>query len=185
MAREYDAYLGRGATVAAVVTDAPGQNAAMAEKLALPFPVLSDPDGRRAIKPFGVWDEASAMAKPAIVVLAPDGGEAYRYVGVDFVDRPSDDDVLEALGALGLPLVEQPMEMVSHLFPAPGPRAVRLSELAIYLRGVRFAMTVMAERFRDAYDRAEAERTAAMAERFMASIAATRRLTDGRAGAAS
>ncbi len=88
MARGYGEYARRGATVAAVVIDPPGQNAAMAEKLALPFPVLADPGGEGAIKPLGVWDEAGNMAKPAIVVVGPDGREAYRYVGVDFMDRP-------------------------------------------------------------------------------------------------
>jgi hypothetical protein len=174
MAREYDAYLGRGATVAAVVTDTPGQNAAMAEKLALPFPILSDPDGERAIKPFGVWDEAGAMAKPAIVVLAPDGSEPYRYVGVDFVDRPNDDDIGVALANLRLAPLEHRARTAPHLPPIPGPRAVKLADLAVYLRGVRFAALALAGRARDPFDRSEAERTAAMAERYMAAVGATR-----------
>ncbi len=182
MARDYREYSRRGATAAAVVVDAPGQNAAMAEKLALPFPILSDPDGERAIKPFGVWDEAGAMAKPAIVLLAPDGGEAYRYVGTDFMDRPDDGDVLEALVNLDLPPVEPASGVVSTRSPTPGPRATKLAELAIYLRGVRFAMTAMAGRARDPFDRAEAERTATMADRYMAAVAATRRVSNGEGG---
>ncbi len=78
MARDYNAYSERGATIAAIVIDTPEQNAAMAEKLALPFPILSDPDGERAIKPCDVWDESGKMATPAIIVLAPDGQEIYR-----------------------------------------------------------------------------------------------------------
>ncbi len=100
MGREYGEYLRRGATVAGVVVDAPGQNAAMAEKLALPFPILSDPDGTGGIKPLGVWDGEGRMAKPAILVFAPDGREAYRYVGVDFMDRPGDDEVVAAASDL-------------------------------------------------------------------------------------
>ncbi len=56
MARSYGEYLRRGATIAAVAIDAPGQNAAMVATLALPFPVLSDPAGEGLIQPMGVWD---------------------------------------------------------------------------------------------------------------------------------
>ncbi len=102
MAREYEQYTRRGATIAAIVIDTPEQNAAMVAKLALPFPILSDPDGERAIKPLGVWDADGKMATPATIVLASDGREVYRYVGVDVKDRPNDDEILEALTSLGL-----------------------------------------------------------------------------------
>ncbi len=176
MARNYGEYLRRGATIAAVVIDAPGQNAAMVEKLALPFPVLADPDGERAIKPFGVWDEAGKMARPAIVVIAPDGQEAHRYVGVDFMDRPNDDATLAAVAGLGLGPLDIPLETVPHTVPAPGPRAMTVADLAVYLRGVRSAMQAMAGRARDPFDKAEAERSRAMAERFIAAQGATLRL---------
>ncbi len=181
MAREYEEYLRRGATIAAVVVDAPTQNAAMVEKLALPFPVLADPDGEGAIKPFEVWDEAGKTARPAIVALAPDGRVAYRYTGVDFMDRPNDDEVLTALDGLGLPPLDASPAESPRLPPAPGPRATPLRDLGVYMRGVRFAMQAMAERARDPQDRAEAERTSKMAERFVAAQGATLRATAGRA----
>lgn len=185
MARDVGEYARRGGSIAAVTIDSPGQNAAIAERLALPFPILADPGGKQAVKPFGVWDEAGSMAKPAIVVLAPDGREAFRYVGVDFMDRPNDDDVLWALAGLGLPAFEPPAATVPYLPPAPGPRAVKLADLAVYLRGVRFAMKALANRARDPFDRAEAERTAAMAERYMEAVGATRRVSNERAGTPS
>ncbi len=176
MAREYGEYLRRGGQVAAVVIDAPAQNAAMVAKLGLPFPILSDPDGEAAIKPFGVWDEAGKMAKPAVVVLAPDGREVYRYVGVDFMDRPVEDDGVAALERLGLPAIVATTDTLAHLDPAPGPRAMSLPDLAVYMRGVRFASQALAGRARDPWDRAEAERTARMAERFIAAQGATLRV---------
>ena len=178
MAREYEAYTGRGATIAAIVVDAPGQNAAMVEKLALPFPILSDPDGEWAIKPRAVWDEVGQTATPAIVVLAPDGREAYRYAGVDFMDRPNDDEILDALSLLGLPAAEAPAGTIAHLDPRPGSRAIKLEQLAVYMRGVRFAAMALAGRARDPFDRAEAERTSRMAERYVAAQGATLRLVD-------
>jgi hypothetical protein len=179
MARAYGDYLHRGATIAAIVIDSPGQNAAMVAKLALPFPILSDPDGETAIKPFAVWDEPGKMSKPATVVVAPARREVYRNVGVDFMDRPHEDEVLAALDELGLPSIGLPVATAPHLEPAPGPRATSLPHLAVYMRGVRFATQALAGRARDPVDRAEAERTAEMAERFIAAQGATLRVTGG------
>ncbi|MDQ3481190.1 MAG: peroxiredoxin family protein [Actinomycetota bacterium] len=176
MAREYDQYTRRGATIAAIVIDTPEQNAAMVEKLALPFPILSDPDGTRAIKRLKVWDAEGKMATPAIIVLAPDGHEAYRYAGVDFMDRPNDDAILDTLASLGLPATETPPGTIAHLDPRPGNRAIRLDNLAVYMRGVRFASKALADRARDPVDKAEAERTSRMAERYVAAQGATLRL---------
>jgi len=178
MGREYDAYTRRGATIAAIVIDAPEQNAAIVEKLALPFPILSDPDGERAIKPLGVWDDQGKMAMPAIIVLAPNGREVYRYAGVDFMDRPNDDEILEALSSLGLPETETPAGTIAHLDPRPGSRATKLENLAVYMRGVRFASMALADRARDPFDKAEAERTSRMAERYVAAQGATLRLVN-------
>ncbi len=178
MAREYDQYTLRGATLAAIVVDMPEQNAAMVKKLAVPFPILSDPDGERAIKPCGVWDDAGRMATPAIIVLAPDGHEVYRYAGVDFMDRPNDDEILEALSSLGLPATEAAAGTIAHLNPRPGSRATKLDNLAVYMRGVRFASKALADRARDPFDKAEAERTSRMAERYITAHGATLRLVN-------
>ena len=180
MARDYRDYRRRGATIAAIVIDSPAQNAAMVEKLALPFPILADPGGEQAIKSAGVWNDTGKMAKPAIVVLAPDGREVYRYVGVDFMDRPGDDEVLAALDGLGLPPVDTPLHPMTHRASSPGPRAMTLSDLGVYLRGVRFAMGAMAARARDDWHRAEAERTQKMAERYLAAQGSTLRVVTDR-----
>ena len=178
MAREYDAYTRRGATIAALVIDPPEQNAAMVEKLAVPFPILSDPDGEGAIKPCDVWDAAGQVATPAIIALAPDGHEVYRYAGVDFMDRPNDDEIVEALSSLGLPATETPAGTIAHLDPRPGSRATKPERLAVSMRGVRFASMALADRARDPFDKAEAERTSRMAERYVAAQGATLRLVN-------
>lgn len=176
MARDYADYTDRGARIAAIVVDTPAQNAAMADKLALPFPVLSDPDGSQAIKPFDTWNGSGNMAKPAIIVVDPDGVERYRYVGEDFADRPGDDDVLAAIAALELSPVESVTEPVAHVDPEPSPRAIGLADLSVYMRGVRFAMVALAGRARDPYDKSEAERTSKLAESYIAAQGATMRL---------
>ena len=144
-------------------------------------------DSRRRIQgdAAGRVGHGAPSAKPAIVVVAPDGNEVYRYVGVDFMDRPGDEEVLAALDGLGLPPIDASLEPVPHLPPVPGPRAVQLSDLGAYMRGVRFAMQAMAARARDAWDLAEAERTGKMAERYVAAQGATRRVTADRVASGS
>jgi hypothetical protein len=69
----------------------------MVEKLALPFPLLSDPEGELA-KKCGVWNEDEGVAEPAIVVLDASGKVRYAYTGgTDFSDRPAEDEVISAL----------------------------------------------------------------------------------------
>lgn len=80
----------------------------MAEKLLLPFSLLSDPAGE-AIKRYGLWDEnvtdygifetPQSMARPAIIVVDRTGIVRYVYVGQDFADRPGDEPVYGALDA--------------------------------------------------------------------------------------
>jgi hypothetical protein len=176
LARTYEEFTGRGARIAAISVDPPAANAGMVEKLVLPFPVHSDPDGEQAIKPYGVWHEGRNIAKPAIVVLAPDGGEVFRYVGADFMDRPGDEEILAALDALALSAVPPSTGMIEHMEPSPSPRTFPLEALAPYMRGVQMSMTGIAERMRDPADRAEVTRTSKMAEQFLKAQAATRRV---------
>jgi hypothetical protein len=69
----------------------------MVDKLALPFQLLSDPEGDLA-KRCGVWNEDEGVAEPAIVVLDPSGKVRYAYTGgKDFSDRPAEDEVISAL----------------------------------------------------------------------------------------
>ncbi len=179
MAREYQEYTNRGASIAAISIDNPAQNAGMVEKLMLPFPVLSDPDGTKARKPLDAWNKAGEMALPAIIVVSPDGVEAYRYVGEDFAHRPGDEDVLAAIEELELPPIDADAGPGRHIEPRPSGRAIELANLAVYMRGVRFAMIAMAGRARDPFDREEAERTKRLAERFIEAQGATLRMSEG------
>ena len=63
-ARKYNEFQDRGAEITAICVDTPEQNKAMIAKLILPFHILSDPEGDRAIKPYGVWFIADINAAP-------------------------------------------------------------------------------------------------------------------------
>lgn len=148
MAQQHGQLLDAGARVVGISVDSTGQNAAMVNKLRLPFPLLSDPDGKRAIKPYGVWHEEASIAKPAAVLLRPDGQTAFRYVGGDFADRPNDDDVIAHVRALDLPPTTQPPPRPGTL--RPGPRAVDIGGLPAYYRGAKFAVTAVKGRVQEA-----------------------------------
>jgi peroxiredoxin len=96
-ARKYQEFQKRGAEITAISVDTPDQNKAMIDKLRLPFHLLSDPDGDRAIRPYGVWNEQGRIAIPSIVAVAKDRTIRYVYKGQDFADRPGDAEVLNAL----------------------------------------------------------------------------------------
>ena len=127
----------------AVSVDPPGRNAAMVEKLSLPFPYLSDPDRSQAITPYEVADEKDErrIARPAIVVITPGHEVGFRFVSRDFADRLPEDEVLAALHQLGLaPTTQEPPERGT---PDPGARSLSPSNLKIYFRGARYAAQIM------------------------------------------
>jgi len=85
--------------VAAICVDTVEQNLAMVDKLLLPFPILSDPDAV-VIAPWGLLNAAErGIAKPALFLVMPDRSLAFRYVGVDFTDRPTNEELFAAAAA--------------------------------------------------------------------------------------
>lgn len=139
----HDDFLAAGARIVSVSIDSPGQNAAMVEKLRLPFPLLSDPDRSAVISPFDVADpnDARELARPAVVLVDPSGNERFRFVSRDFAERLPEADVLEQVRSLDLPATTQTTPTPGT--PEPGPRAMPLDGLPYYLRGARFAAMAM------------------------------------------
>jgi len=132
-----------GARVFAISVDSPGRNAAMVEKLSLPFPYLSDPDRSQAITPYGVADEKDErkIARPSVVLVTPAQEEAFRFVARDFADRPGENLVLEAVRRLDLPPTKQ--EPPEKGTPEPGARSLSPGQLKVYFRGARYAAQAM------------------------------------------
>jgi len=71
----------------------------MVQKLVLPFPLLSDPEGT-LIQYFELWDSDERIAKPAIAVVDQAGSIVYLYSGQDFADRPGDTAIFETIERL-------------------------------------------------------------------------------------
>lgn len=66
------------------------------------FPLLSDVD-LAVTKAYGVYDAAHEIALPAVVVVHADGTVRWTRVGESMADRPSPDEVIEAVRQLGPP----------------------------------------------------------------------------------
>ena len=160
----YDQFLAVGTRIAAISIDSPEQQAAMVEKLDLPFPMLSDPDRSLAIEPFDVVDpkDHRNLSRPALVLLTPTGEEAFRFVSRDFADRLPEADVLEHARQLGLGEVTQSAIEVGPAEASPG--AMPLEGLPYYLRGARFAALAMGLRHKDLGDAIKEDSKAYVAE---------------------
>ena len=144
--------------------DSPAQNAAMVEKLSLPFPLLSDPDRSKMIEPMGVADpnDARSIAKPAMVLIGSDGSEHWRFVSRDYADRLPNDEVLDHVRSLSLSAVSQASPEVGAVEPGPG--AMPFEGLFFYLRGARFAAQAMGMRHKDLGDEIKEDSKAYVAE---------------------
>ena len=85
-----------GVGLVGVSVDPVENNQAMVDKLLLRFPLLSDPEGR-VIKEWGVWTDAEGgLARPSIFAVRKDGSIAWSYVGNDYADRPTDDQLFDS-----------------------------------------------------------------------------------------
>jgi len=125
------------------VIDSPGQNAAMVDKLELPFPIISDPDRSGIITPMGVADpkDERSISRPALILLAPDGTEVWRFVSRDFADRLPEAEVLEQVRSMGLATTTQAPPQIGE--QSPGRYAMTIEALIPYFRGARFAALAM------------------------------------------
>ena len=130
-----------GGEVIALSTDDDQRQAGMCHRWPTPNVwYASDPDGASFLRANGLYnpDERDGIALPALIVIDPDGGEVYRYVGRDFADRTTDDDMLAALEGLGLDPIEP---------PAGGPVAPVAPELTGFFDPAMFVPYFAGNRF--------------------------------------
>jgi hypothetical protein len=121
----------------------------MVEKLILPFPLLSDPEGA-LIQFFGVWNDEEHIAVPTIAVVDQAGRIVYFYSGRDFADRPGDAPIFEALDTVGhgeaypeeKPQIQVTAEEAQQTV-GPDKPAATLDELLPYYRGAFFASVAL------------------------------------------
>jgi hypothetical protein len=174
MASRHGEFLERGARVFGLSADTAPMNAAVVEKLALPFPILADPDRDRAITPLGFADEGDPrqISRPGTVIISPEGDVVYSVIGRDYADRPDEDVLLEELADLGLgPTTQDPPEVG---VVEAGPKAAVVEELIPYFRGAKFAVLAARSRYRDVGEefRDDLKRWVKMVERYTEALTA-------------
>ncbi len=84
-----------GIGVAAIAVDEPADSAALARRLGVQFPLLSDPDAQ-VITSYGVKMKDQVLAVPATFVVGEDRTILWHYVGDTKPDRPAIDVVRQA-----------------------------------------------------------------------------------------
>ncbi len=177
MASHHPAFTDAGARLFGVSVDTPAQQSAMVEKLALPFPMLSDPDRSAAIDPLGLSDpdDPRELARPALVLFAPGGAEVWRWVSRDFADRLPEEDVLGRVQQEGWSATTQQRPTLGD--SQPGEKAMPLEALTPYFRGARFAALAMGLRHRDLGQTIKEDSKAYVAEmdRFLDAVAELRK----------
>lgn len=174
LAQRHDEFLDKGGRIYGISADTPGQNAAVIEKLRLPFPILSDPGRDQAIIPLGFADENDPreIARPGVLIVDPRGEVVYRTGSRDYADRTTEDSILEALAELGLgPTTQRPPETGE---PEPGDKALAFDSLRPHFRGIKFATYALRRRHRDVdEDFAEdAKAYGQMADRYLEALSA-------------
>jgi len=174
MAQRHDEFLSRGGRVYALSADTAPMNAAIVEKLALPFPVLSDPNRTEAITPLGFADEKDPrqISRPGTLIVDPNGEIVFSVTGRDYADRPDEDDLLEALDSLELPPTTQTPPELAEV--RPGEKAMSYEGLPHYFRGAKFAVLAVRGRYRDLSDEFadETKRYVQMVERYLEALPA-------------
>lgn len=149
LALRHSEFLSRGARLFGLSADVVSQNNAVVEKLALPFPLLSDPERDRAITPLGFADEDDPrrISRPGTVVVSPAAEVVFTVTGRDYADRPNEDELLAVIDDLGLAPTTQSPPIVGPV--EAGPNAVPASGLPFYFRGAKFAVMALRGRHRE------------------------------------
>lgn len=98
-------------------------------------------------------------------MLSTAGEEIVRHVGIDYADRPDEEDVLEAVRRLGLPARPAPEGVHAHAEPRPSERAFPRENLLPYFRGVRSGADALVRRGDE-----QAASVRSVAERFLSAL---------------
>ncbi len=140
---------GAGAEVIAISIDDEVRQAGMYGRWPTPHvQYIADPGGERFLEPLGLIDpdDERGIALPAILVIAPDGAEVYRYQGRDFADRTTDDDVHAALEGLDLPAIDPPAGGPVADVPDDLRRFFAPESFGPYFMGNKFAAIAIQDR---------------------------------------
>lgn len=172
MAMRHSEFLDGGVRLLGLSADSPAQNAAVMEKLALGFPILSDEDRQAAITPLGFADENDPrqISRPGVVIVDTDGEIVHRAEARDYADRAAEGDLLAQLDDLDFAPTSQGPPAVGTT--EAGEKAIPLEGIPHHLRGAKFAALALRGRHRNISDefKDDAKAYVGMVERYLEAI---------------
>lgn len=164
---------GAGAEIVAVSVNEDARQAGMVERWKLAnIKLVADEGGESILKPLDLFDpeERGGIALPAMIVVGPDGTEAYRYNGRDFADRTTDDDVMEAVRGLNLAAITPEPWVPEASVPDDLGGFFPVDRYQAYFAGNRFAAIAIGGRLPDKETAAVARQHRMMAEASLAAF---------------
>ena len=100
---DYQGFKELDAEILAVSIEDMSRGQHVSELLDLQYPVIPDVE-RKAVDLYGVYNLlGDSLATPSVFVIDMEGVIRWEYVGQSSGDRPSNDMILDQLGALGTP----------------------------------------------------------------------------------
>ena len=100
MREDYDTIRGLDAEVLAVSKDDLSGAERVFDYLDLGFPVLFDPEAE-VVRKYGVYNLLSdSYATPSVFIIDKSGKVRWRYIGRNYNDRPSNNQIIAQLEAL-------------------------------------------------------------------------------------
>jgi hypothetical protein len=121
--------------------------------------VVSDPEGEQYLKALGIYSPngRDRIAIPALLVIAPDGTETFRYTANDFADRVADEEMFTAVEALYLESVESPEGGPEGEFPDDVRGYFQPVSFNAYVTGSRTGALALSRRVKDPEAKAQLE----------------------------
>ena len=100
LAADYEKIKKEGAEVIAISVDGSEKNSELANKLNIPFPILSDVD-HKVIDAYDLYNSDGKIARPALFVIDQKGIVRWVFLDEDYRIRAVNDTVLAELRKLG------------------------------------------------------------------------------------
>ena len=151
---------GNGAELIALSVDDQGRQIGMHQRWPVPNALfVSDPGGDRYLKELRLYSPngRDRIAIPALLVIAPDGTETFRYTANDFVDRVADEEKFAAVEALDLEAIEPPEGGPEGEFPDDVRGYFRPVSFDAYVTGSRTGALALSRRVKDPEAKAQLE----------------------------
>ena len=99
LAADYQKLKSAGAEVLAISVDSPEKSGNLADKLKVPFPILSDPR-HKVIDTYGILDPGGEISRAAVFIIDQKGIVRWSYIANDYKVRPLDETLLAELARI-------------------------------------------------------------------------------------